>query len=142
MPLEHAKPLRPFQAEKQQQETLNELQRHSWEHTPALRGASCSQPSHQITTDTVTCPSKTTAPNPALSFPGTPLPHPLYLSPMGSLMLERGQRLMQPGEAKSLCEQCIPSWQWRGSRKHFPKELLSPLPHTDGPTQIFSSFKF
>lgn len=85
MSVEHAKPPRPFQAEEQQQETLNELQRHRWEHTPAPE-RSLLQPT--ITSNHhghVTCPSKTVAPNPALSFPGTPLPHPPYPSPMVSL---------------------------------------------------------
>lgn len=133
MSLQQAKPLRPFQAEKQQQETLNELQRHCWEQTPAERGLL--QPT--ITSNHhghVTCPSRTTAPNPALSSPGTPLPHPPILplwvtQPRPGSCCERDQRMMQPGETKSLCDHRVPSWQWRGSRKHFPKELLPPSPY-------------
>lgn len=83
MSLEHAKPPRPFQDENQQQEPLNELQRHCWEHTlaPLLQPPITSN--HQ---GHVTCPPKTTSPNSALSFPGTPLPHPQPF-PTGSLSL-------------------------------------------------------
>lgn len=89
MPLELAKPLRPFQAEKQQQESLNELQRHCWEHSLVSERGLLQPPITSNHRGHVTCPSKTAAPNPALPFSSflliSPLPHPLHLSPMGSL---------------------------------------------------------
>lgn len=141
MPLELAKPLRPFQAEKQQQESLNELQRHCWEHSPVSERGLLQPTITSNHRGHVTCPSKTAAPNPALPFssfllisphfssssPPPPLPHGVT-QPRPGFCCERDQRVTQPGETKSLCDQCVPSWQWRGSRKHFPKELLLLLP--------------
>lgn len=108
--------------------------------TPRLRGASCSQPSHQITTDT-----SLVLPKPQLQTLLCPLLALLFLTPLSfpygvaqprpGSCCERDQGMMQPGETKSLCDHHVPSWQWRGSRKHFPKELLPLSPyrwsHTD-----------